>query len=184
MLRSFAGFQSYHAELDELFLIHQEAVLAFRFDMAEAFLAAFERRLREHVRQEEELLLPLFETAGRQERWPRELFSKEHDKLLHLLASVKQSLMGIEPLQAGIRRRVLDLLELEARFKHLSEHHHEREHQSLFPTLDRVASQPLRDALIARCGGDWEKVTAIDGPSLSKLTEALNRIASPFSHPD
>jgi len=48
-------------------------------------------------------------------------------------------------------RRVIRLLDEEATFKSLCEHHDMRERNIFFPALDRVADEAERRELIGRC---------------------------------
>lgn len=59
-LRSFTDLLQVHVRLDELFLAHQRALL--RLDLKTAFTAleVFETELLAHIRDEEELMIPLY----------------------------------------------------------------------------------------------------------------------------
>lgn len=62
---SFLSLLETHQWLDEHFLLHQEALLAGDLPLALDILKTVEESQREHIRIEEELLLPVYERAGR-----------------------------------------------------------------------------------------------------------------------
>ncbi|MFN7928084.1 MAG: hypothetical protein U0Y68_09075 [Blastocatellia bacterium] len=51
----------------------------------------------------------------------------------------------------NLPRRVLVLLDEEAMYKSLSQHHDQRERNLFFPALDRVTDETERQTLLARC---------------------------------
>lgn len=140
-----------HEALDELFLLHQEAVLGLELPLATRQLDEFARGLREHIRVEEEILLPLY--AQRVERIPRagpELFSGEHERLSEALARFAAALEAFKT--KGLKPRgALEYLDQQYIFKHLAEHHNLREEQYLYPLLDQVTAEDERRELLARC---------------------------------
>jgi hypothetical protein len=81
-MRSFNEFLRLHRRLDELFLAHQRALLRLNVDRAAALLDEYECELTAHMRDEEELMLPLY---GERAKIPVggavEIFFGEHDKL-------------------------------------------------------------------------------------------------------
>lgn len=150
---SFAILEQAHRGLAELFLRHQEALLELDLALALARLDDYERELRAHITLEEEVLMPVYRRAGRIPGGPVEFFTGEHQRLLEFLARFSDALRLLpgRPTEA-LRREVIGVLDAEARFKTLIEHHHQREHNIFFPALDRVTSEAERAALLARCG--------------------------------
>ncbi|MFN6200971.1 MAG: hemerythrin domain-containing protein [Acidobacteriota bacterium] len=71
MAQTFSALKVLHERLDELFLLHQESLLDQTGDGGEwadrslALLDRYEAALREHLRLEEELLLPVYRRAGK-----------------------------------------------------------------------------------------------------------------------
>src|SRR5206468_7867779 len=74
---SFAKLLEFHERLNELFLLHQEALLRLDLDLAAERLRIYERELRAHMRVEEDLLMPVYERAGRIAGGPQEFFIGE-----------------------------------------------------------------------------------------------------------
>jgi hemerythrin-like domain-containing protein len=147
---SFLSLQETHEAIDELFLVHQEALLSLDLARARELLAAFELDLRAHMGVEEELLLPLYRRAGPIPGGAVELFTAEHRKMLQFLDQFKDVLARLEPEQPDLRRAILALLDLQATFKQLVKHHDLREQNILYPTLDRVTGEVERRALLER----------------------------------
>lgn len=115
-------------------------------------LQEFERELLSHMRQEEELLLPIYQRAGRIAGGPVEFFTGEHKKMLLFLDRFKETLRQLEDQPPDLTRRIIHLFDEEALFKHLVEHHDQRERNILYPTLDRVTSEHERHALLSQLG--------------------------------
>jgi hemerythrin-like domain-containing protein len=160
----FADLQLTHRELTEYFLLHQEALLELDLELALVHLNDFEQELRAHMEFEEEVLMPVYRRAGSIPGGPVEFFMGEHRRMLEFLARFKESL---EPLlkqpPTAVSREVLTLLDAEAAFKRLAEHHNQREQNIFFPALDRVTSEEERAALLALGGtlvGNLEAVPA------------------------
>lgn len=151
---SFVSLLEIHKDLKELFLNHQEALLDGDLIQAGHRLEEFERTLLDHMRKEEELLLPVYERAGGIPGGPPVLFTGEHKRMRELLAGFKQALSSLEQYPDGRKRGILALLDRQATFKNLIEHHDLREANILFPALDRVTSEAERREILVRCGAD------------------------------
>ncbi len=150
---SFVSLMGLHRELDELFLQHQEALLSLDIDQAIERLRVYEGKLLPHMRDEEERLLPVYAArAGRILGGPVEFFLGEHRKMREFLDSFHADLerMREEPL-AVRRRSVIALMDHQAMYKHLVEHHDLREKNILYPQLDRVTSEGERLELLQEC---------------------------------
>lgn len=166
---SFLALDRVHAELDELFLQHQEALFAGELAGAGELLDRFVARLRVHMRHEEDWLLPLYEE--RRERVAAEraaaadVYRLEHARMLALLAELRAALRGLEASGAPAARDVIALLDRESTFKHLVEHHDTREHNALYPALDRLASAEERRELTARCEREWARSASPSRPA-------------------
>jgi len=151
---SFVSVLEIHNVLKELFLQHQDALLDLDFGRARERLGEFERRLLSHIREEEELLLPVFERAGTIPGGSPVLFTGEHKKMVELLQDFKRALSSLGESQYGLKRSVLWLLDRQATFKNLMEHHNLREANIFYPTLDRVTSEVERREILSRCRAD------------------------------
>jgi hemerythrin-like domain-containing protein len=145
---SFLSLLEVHKQLDELFYLHQEALLALDVRLALERLDGFERKLRPHMRYEEEVLLPVYERAGRIEGGPVVFFTGEHKRMLEFLARFREKLEGLLHDPRDLKREVISLFDQQAMFKHLSEHHDQRERNILYPTLDRVTDEAERRQLL------------------------------------
>jgi hemerythrin-like domain-containing protein len=146
---SFLSLVEVHEHLNELFLTHQEALLADDMQAAAARLAAYEQLLRAHMNDEEARLLPVYERAGRIQGGAVEFFTGEHRKMLEMLARIREQLarIGNEP----TARDRIRLFDEESRYKLLVEHHDQREQNILYPTLDRITDDAERLALLRQC---------------------------------
>jgi hypothetical protein len=71
-----------------------------------------------------------------------------------LLAGFGQALSSPEQNPASRKRGILWLLDRQATFKNLMEHHDLRETNILYPALDRVTSEAERREVLARCGAN------------------------------
>lgn len=148
---SFLSLLETHEHLSELFLLHQEALLALDIELALARLNQYEPELRAHMRVEEELLLPVYARAGRIQGGPIEFYTGEHRKMLEFLARFNETLEQLRNNPQNLRREIIELFDAQAVFKHLAEHHDQREENILYPTLDKVTSKEERSALLSRC---------------------------------
>jgi hemerythrin-like domain-containing protein len=148
---SFSELLNVHERLNELFLLHQEALLRLDLELATGRLRIYERELRAHMRVEEELLMPVYERAGKIAGGPPEFFIGEHRRMLEFLARFAATLEGLKEGSGDPVRRVIRLFDEEATFKSLCDHHDMREGSIFFPALDRVTGEAERRELVGRC---------------------------------
>ena len=148
---SFAKLLKIHECLNELFLLHQESLLRLDLESAVERLRIYERELRAHMRVEEDLLMPVYERAGKIAGGPPEFFVGEHRRMLEFLARFAATLDELKEESGDLARRVIRLFDEEAMFKSLCEHHDMRERNIFFPALDRVTDEAERRELIGRC---------------------------------
>ena len=153
---TFAIMRSLHDQLDELFLLHQESLLAQDPGQALEHFDRFEAALREHIIFEEERLIPIYRRAGRIQGGPEEFFNGEHKRMLEMLGRCRTQLLAVSASAVGRQRGIIALFDLEAAFRSLSDHHHKREENLFFPTLDRVATAEEKRELVAGCFGYFE----------------------------
>ncbi|HXG94666.1 MAG TPA: hemerythrin domain-containing protein [Blastocatellia bacterium] len=145
---SFLSLLEVHERLSELFLLHQEALLALDIELALKRLREFTIELRAHMQVEEEVLLPVYERAGRIQGGPVEFYTGEHRKMLEFLARFVKKLEELKHGPANLKREVIELFDDEALFKHLMEHHDMREENIFYPTLDKVTDEEERGMLL------------------------------------
>jgi len=146
---TFLSLLDIHRALDELFFEHQAALIGLDFDRARSRLAEHRSELREHMRYEEEVLLPVYERAGSIPGGPIELFTGEHRRMMEFIDRFSVAVAELERAPDQVRG-VIALLDDEAVFKSLCQHHDQRERNILFPALDRVTVDQERADLIAR----------------------------------
>lgn len=155
---SFLALLETHRDLDELFLRHQESLLALNLEQAARELEEYEQRLLRHMAEEEDWLLPIYGRAGAIPGGALELFTGEHRKMREFVTRFKKTLAALRSrlgLQSDwprdLKRELITLLDQQTLFKHLVEHHGAREETILYPALDRVTSEPERAELLKRC---------------------------------
>jgi hypothetical protein len=69
-----------------------------------------------------------------------------------LLEDFKQALASLAGRPEELKRGVLWVLDRQATFKNLMEHHNLRETNIFYPALDRVTSETERREILSRCG--------------------------------
>ena len=146
---SFLSLLDVHAQLEELFLQHQEALVRMDIERARTLLERYERALHAHMQDEDEYLLPKYAAGGAAPRGPAELFEGEHDRIKHFVSKfrVRTDQLAADPTPRGVVALITD----EAIFKGLMEHHDVREKELLYPTLDRlIESEQERAELLQR----------------------------------
>jgi hemerythrin-like domain-containing protein len=170
---TFQDLEAYHRDLERLFGLHQEALVDRDFDLATKRLEQYEDALARHMRDEETTLIPMFWVrAGVVPGGSAETFRIEHDKIRQLLARIEQAMIVLmnAPGAAGI----VAMIEREAHFKNLVEHHCLREHNVLFPTLDTLLAPDERKRMLESCAfrieGVFEDLVAAPSRALSPLS--------------
>lgn len=153
---SFLSLLDAHEQLNEMFLLHQKALLKLDVKAALEQLADYEQKLRAHMRFEEEALLPIYRRAGPIPGGAIEFFTGEHKRMLEFIARFKEALAELEKGQLELERGIIELFRHQAMFIHLVEHHDLREQNILYPTLDSLTSARERAELLRRSRG-WEE---------------------------
>ena len=147
-----------HRELEEAFLVHQEALVAGNIARARSLLAAFIVRHELHRDFEDAELIPALADGVSGERWPASLYSLEHAKIADLLSGVEAELAALCSMAPGgrdYRRALIALLEREKTLKGVIEHHHEREEAGLLPEVDAASDAGRRAAAIRAFRASW-----------------------------
>lgn len=148
---SFTAVLAVHEQLTELFLLHQEALLQLDVPLALTRLQHYEHALYAHMQIEEELLMPIYQRAGKIPGGPPEFFLGEHRRMREFLARFTTRLQELLNTSTHLPRAVIQLFDEEATFKALCEHHDMRERNLFFPALDRVTSAAEREQLLPQC---------------------------------
>jgi iron-sulfur cluster repair protein YtfE (RIC family) len=147
--KSFSDLLMVHRQLDELFFEHQRALLRLDLDRASTLLETYAAELFAHMRDEEELMIPLYrERANAPVGGAAEIFLGEHDKLRQYLVLFRQEFAKLAAAD-DLERGVLFLLDSQHIFKRLLVHHDTREKKMLYPLLDQVTSEQERESLFA-----------------------------------
>lgn len=159
-----AALEDNHKDLYQWFLLHQECLLIADDEKAKQAFSAFSDVLKQHIQFENEYLLSdVASTDFSQLRWQPNVYLKEHDKVLDLLAKAQLMLNQYFEAKGRMKRLLLlELLEREGRMRHVIEHHEQREEQDLFLHIAdqheqwfkfyeplRLQHEPLRQTLKA-----------------------------------
>ncbi len=119
--------EAQHRQLTELFQQHRLTLFAGELGKALQQLQNLRQVQAAHITQEETELLPRLDTDA---RWPAKVYLAEHRKLEVMLARLMGELKDL-PGKTRDATLILSLLEREMPFKHVLEHHFEREEKAL-----------------------------------------------------
>jgi len=137
-----------HEELDDLFFDHQVAILHCDCNGAKTLLGRYERGLSIHMREENEILIPLYQERAVPTRGgDTTVFTGEHERIVEWLGRLKLRLSRLPALDPQ-PKDLLDLLDDEAHFKKFIEHHTLREKNIFYPELERVTTPGEKAGLI------------------------------------
>ncbi len=144
--KNLSDLNNIHKELDDLFFRHQVAVLKADGREARASLQTYAEGLRSHLKEEEEILLPLYrERATPIRGGDPETFTQEHQKINEWLGRLKLRLSRLNFIPDP--KDIISVMDDEAHYKKFIEHHSLREERILYPELDRVISDQEKSAL-------------------------------------
>lgn len=139
-MRKLSELLDLHADLEEIFYAHQVKLLRFEFDTALAILEQYEKALLTHIKEENEYLLPIYEKRGEIKKGgATQMFYDEHEKLANHITLFKEEVANLKN-EKELEKKLIWLLEREAFFKKLADHHDIRETNFLYPELDRITS--------------------------------------------
>jgi iron-sulfur cluster repair protein YtfE (RIC family) len=159
-MSSFNDLRSLHKELDHLFLAHQRALLRLDVKRAATLLDDYEAELLAHIRDEEEVMIPLYrERVEAPVGGAAEIFLSDHEKLRHYLVLFKAELVKLEAAK-DLEKEVLFLLDSQHLFKRLLAHHDTRETKMLYPLLDQATTESERQSLFAQINGPTAVISA------------------------
>ena len=149
-MTSFNELLELHRRLDGVFFEHQRALLRLDLERASLLLEEYEAGLLAHIRDEEELMLPLYRARVRAPvGGAPEIFQGEHEKLRQFLALFKEEIPRIRKMD-DVERGVLFLIDSQHIFKRLLGHHDTREEKMLYPLLDDVTTEAERQELFGQ----------------------------------
>jgi hypothetical protein len=150
-----ADFPAIHVRLAELFASHQDLLLEQRVPEARMVLDAYRELLDLHMDHEEECLLPAYERVGPMPLWPVRLYTGQHRRMRDLLRGAAERLSLISGRGPATRSAIIAVLDHEATFKRLVEHHEDAEHKGLFVAL--AFELPLEEQmkLVDPCLLEW-----------------------------
>jgi hypothetical protein len=149
-MRLFSDLLLLHKQLDEQFFEHQRALMRGELETSLAILIAYEEQLLEHMRDEEDVLIPVFEARVEAPvGGSGEIFRNEHKKIQQYLELFKAEFSRLA--QATDRERaIIFLLDSETTFKRLLVHHDTREKKFLYPLLDQSTTEAEKLALFEK----------------------------------
>jgi hemerythrin-like domain-containing protein len=149
-MKSFSDLLDLHRRLDELFLDHQRALMRLDLDHAESLLSDYQADLFAHIRDEEELMLPLYrERVSAPVGGAANIFVGEHEKLRQFLVLFGEQIAKIRSMNDR-ERGALFLIDSQHLFKRLLVHHDTRERKMLYPLLDQVTTEAERIDLFTK----------------------------------
>jgi hemerythrin-like domain-containing protein len=144
-----ARMMTLHEGLTELFHRHQVALLDRDLPSAREWLARFRDALHRHADDEERFVLPIYAARGGAETdSPPEQFLTEHKKLRERCDTLTAqcAALGDRPDD----RALLALLDAEAWYKSLLDHHDVREARALYPRYAEWATPTEQREAAAR----------------------------------
>ncbi len=147
-----------HRELDQLFFVHQEAVLVGELPRAIKALNLYGEAPPLHKNFEDTHLLTRLAELDDTGDWPASLYSHEHNKIDDLLTRIEKNLIRLSTQElsgSALSAELIELLDREKSFKGLCEHHQEREEAGMLPALDRQTDTTWRRAIIEPFTETW-----------------------------
>lgn len=145
---SFIDLMRYHEELHELFYNHQRALLHRDFSGAARWFNRYKAALMRHMKDEEELLFPIYEERAPKVRGETiDVFLGDHEKMKLYLELYEKEVPTLER-EPEPERKILQLLDSQTTFKRLCGHHDVRENKVLYPALDSLTTEEERERLM------------------------------------
>lgn len=164
-----------HDYLGELLALHQEALIERDLPLALELWQLHAAMLRGHIDLEDRVLLTAHARWVEEPAWATRVYRGEHRKILTMGEALGRRVAVADP---G-RRAVIALLESERSFKHLLEHHEDREEQGLLPELESAAPGAELAVLDALCRPCWLEQMAGQAGGLERLRARLGAALAP-----
>ncbi len=138
-----------HLEMKELFEKHQISLLKGEFNQAIKLLNQLGKALMNHMKQEDEFLLPLFrQRAADIPGGDTEDFSTDHKKIREWFNRITLRSSRLSAIDINWKE-VISLFDDEAQFKKFMQQHSTRENRILYPEMDRLVDEKEKERL---CG--------------------------------
>ena len=149
-MRNLSELLDLHQDLEKIFFRHQQKMLHFEFDEALEILLEYEKSLLQHISDENTHLLPIYAERGNiAKAGAVQMFLDDHEKLANHITLFKEEIANLKNVE-NIDERLLWILEREAFFKKLCDHHDIRETNILYPELDRITSDEEKLNLLSK----------------------------------
>ncbi len=149
MFQEFQHLLDAHDEFHESVVQHQVALVCGDVPRARKILEALHTDLGEHIRFEEETLLPVVEEGG---GWSRigepSYYREEHGRIRAFLDEFVAEMDLYDAADPDYARRVALLIGRQRSLITLLEHHDDRERRALYPDLLRLTTSEQRRKLL------------------------------------
>ena len=155
-MKEFRNLEAVHAEIDRKLDEHQLALVRSGFDRAHRLFEEYRAAIRQHIEDEESLLLPLYEERVKIEPGGSAApYRAEHAKLERMMESIDARLRRLENIRLPADAHdFIRCIEQEFELKRLWLAHALRERNILFPALDAATDEEEREWLLSRCRGN------------------------------
>lgn len=150
-METFGHLAGVHSLLRDIFVDHRKALLGREIAKCRELLEYYEAVLLTHMAEEEEILIPLYEKVyanGRGAGRP-EILLADHMKMRSFITAFKQKIEALAH-EADQDRELLRILDREAFYIRLCNHHDKREEDFLYPTLDCKLTRKEKESVIAK----------------------------------
>ncbi len=173
----FSSIEEHHKSLYQWFLFHQESLLCQQDDMAAKAWQVFCEGLRLHIELENTYLFSSQSVLVQEGslNWPLKVYLKEHDKILDLMRKI-DSLSDVYFESTGRKKRLLclELIEKQVTFRHVLEHHEEREELDVLQNIqDQSESQQHQAQKLLDTLNDW---TVANEQSRQEIKQTLAQL--------
>ena len=152
-----------HQVLNQLFFVHQEAVLLGVLPRAIETLHQFIAAHDLHKNFEDTHLLTRLADLDDPGNWPASLYGHEHNKITDLLTQLDKDLLRLNSREltgTALHIELIELLDREKSIKGLCEHHQESEEAGMLPALDEQTDTVWRKAIIEPFIAEWQTTVA------------------------
>jgi hypothetical protein len=170
-----ATVKTYHRYLEELFWLHQEALLERDLPLAMDFWALHQQMLLSHINVENTHLIAAHERCVHEPQWRSRVYLLEHEKIQAISIKMVQRLEGRASGRLS-RREVIQLIDSQRSLKNVLEHHEDREESGLLPELEQVLAGSEQRLLADTCETVWAAVLSAQALPLLALRSRLSAV--------